>query len=107
MWYVYILESASHPSKFYTGFTSDLKRRLAEHNAENNKGHTTKYKPWKLHTYIAFINKQTAQNFEEYLKTSDDPKWEKIASAGRKFALQNFNNDKAVNELADLFSELK
>ncbi len=55
-----------------------------------------------------FINESNyIKKFEEYLKTSDDPKWEKIASAGRKFALQNFNNDKAVNELADLFSELK
>ncbi len=38
MWYVYILESESHSCKFYTGFTDDLKRRLKEHNADNNKG---------------------------------------------------------------------
>ncbi len=31
--YVYILESKSHPEEISIGFTKDLKRRLAEHNA--------------------------------------------------------------------------
>jgi predicted GIY-YIG superfamily endonuclease len=80
MWYVYILESESHTGKFYTGFTGDLKRRFAEHNAEKNTGHTAKYQPWKLHTYIAFSDKRTAQEFEVYLKTQ----------AGRQFQKQRF-----------------
>ena len=33
------------------------------------------------------------------------PKWEKIANAGRDYALENFNNDKAANSLADLMAE--
>lgn len=45
MWYVYILESEALSGKFYTGFTEDIKRRLAEHNAEKNTGHTAKYAP--------------------------------------------------------------
>ena len=78
MWYVYILESQSHIGKFYTGFTEDLKRRLTEHNAEGNSGHTTKYQPWKLHTYFAFSNKKIAQNFESYLKTQAGRRFQKL-----------------------------
>jgi len=78
MWYVYILESESHPGKFYTGFTGDLKRRFSEHNAEGNSGHTSKYKPWKLHTYIAFSDKKTAQDFEAYLKTQAGRRFQKL-----------------------------
>lgn len=78
MWYVYILESESHPGKFYTGFTNDLRRRYTEHNAEGNSGYTAKYQPWRLHTYIAFSNKKTAQRFEEYLKTQAGRRFQKL-----------------------------
>ena len=32
----------------------------------------------------------------------DNPKWEKIANSGRKYALSELNNDKAADSLADL-----
>jgi predicted GIY-YIG superfamily endonuclease len=83
MWYVYILKSDSHPNKFYTGFTEDLKRRFSEHNAQGNSGHTAKYQPWKLHMYLAFSDKESAQNFETYLKTQ----------AGRRFQKLRFKVD--------------
>jgi len=78
MWYVYILESDSAPGRFYTGFTNDLDRRLIEHNSTENKGHTAKYKPWKLHTFIGFTDKTTAQNFEKYLKTQAGRRFQKL-----------------------------
>lgn len=78
MWYVYILESKSYPQKFYTGFTENLKRRLTEHNAEGNSGHTAKYQPWKLHAYFAFSDKNTAQEFEVYLKTRAGRRFQKL-----------------------------
>jgi hypothetical protein len=40
------------------------------------------------------------------LNDVDNPKWEKIANAGREHALENLNNDKAVNDLVDLIEEL-
>ena len=83
MWYVYILESESHPGKFYTGFTEDLKHRLTEHNADGNFGHTAKCQPWKMHAYFAFSGKKTAQDFEAYLKTQ----------AGRRFQKLRFKVD--------------
>ena len=78
MWYVYIVESQSNSGKFYTGFTEDFKRRLTEHNAEGNSGHTAKYQPWKLHAYFAFSNKKTAQDFEAYLKTQAGRRFQKL-----------------------------
>lgn len=78
MWCVYILESQSHPGTFYTGMTNDLKRRLSEHNPAQNSGHIAKYQPWKLHTYIAFNDKNTAQEFEKYLKTQAGRRFQKL-----------------------------
>lgn len=54
-----------------------------------------------------FINeKNYKEKFEEYLSDYDNPKWEKIANNGRNFALNNFNNDAAVNSLVDLIKNL-
>ena len=44
--------------------------------------------------------------FEEFLNNPDDPKWEKIADAGRKYAINNFNNDKACNSLVSLMETM-
>ncbi|MCL5874955.1 MAG: GIY-YIG nuclease family protein [Candidatus Dependentiae bacterium] len=52
----------------YAGFTSDLKKRLSNHNYGTTP-HTDKYEPWKLIVYVAFEDKQKAIDFEEYLKS--------------------------------------
>ena len=44
--YVYILQSESNPSHFYTGRTADLRERLDRHNS-GKVPHTTKWKPWR------------------------------------------------------------
>jgi predicted GIY-YIG superfamily endonuclease len=69
MKYVYILYSNAFPDRHYTGITDDLKTRLAKHNA-GEVSHTSKYKPWKLKTYIAFSDEKRALAFEEYLKSA-------------------------------------
>jgi hypothetical protein len=43
--YVYILQSTSHPDRFYTGITNDLKDRLRRHNA-GQEPHSAKFGPW-------------------------------------------------------------
>jgi predicted GIY-YIG superfamily endonuclease len=53
MYYVYILQSLEDATKHYTGFTTDLKKRILKHN-NGEVPHTTKYKPWKIITYTAF-----------------------------------------------------
>ncbi|MCK4387001.1 MAG: GIY-YIG nuclease family protein [Candidatus Pacebacteria bacterium] len=67
MQYVYILQSQKDKS-YYIGSSSNLKNRLLAHNQHTVK--STKAKtPYKLIWYCAFINKETALNFEKYLKT--------------------------------------
>ena len=68
MFYTYILRSISHPEQRYIGSTSDLKSRLAKHNA-GEVPHTSKFKPWKVEAYFAFETKEKAAAFEAYLKT--------------------------------------
>ncbi|WP_369682548.1 GIY-YIG nuclease family protein [Asticcacaulis taihuensis] len=68
MWYVDILRSVSFPEQEYTGASSDLKRRLSDHNAGNSP-HTAKFAPWQLLWYCAFPDKMAALAFETYLKS--------------------------------------
>jgi putative endonuclease len=68
MRYLYLLRSKSFLDQHYVGITSDLKQRLAEHNA-GKSAHTSKYAPWKLVTYVAFSDVQKAEMFERYLKS--------------------------------------
>ena len=68
MFYVYLIKSISHPEQKYIGQTDDLKKRLKQHNAGYSI-HTAKYKPWELVNYFAFISKDAALEFEQYLKT--------------------------------------
>ena len=67
MKYVYILQSIDS-AHFYTGVTDDLRARLSKHNA-GEVPHTSKYKPWRLKTYVAFSDEKQAFNFEKYLKS--------------------------------------
>jgi len=72
MHYVYVLWNQVR-CEFYVGFTSDLKRRLAEHMSD--KVHTTKrYESLRLIFYEAFSSKSDAIRREQYLKTSKGKK---------------------------------
>lgn len=67
MYYVYILKNSS--GKYYTGVTTDLKRRLTEHN--NKQSDFTAWSgPYTLEWYSAFKEKSHAYAFEKYLKSS-------------------------------------
>lgn len=68
MRYVCLLQSEAFLDQRYVGVTSNLKQRLAEHNAGKSP-HTSKYLPWKLVTYVAFSDEQKAEIFERYLKS--------------------------------------
>ncbi len=68
MYYTYILKSKKD-KLFYTGYTSDLKSRLKEHN--NGKVTSTKNRlPVELVYYEACLNQQDATHREKYLKTA-------------------------------------
>jgi putative endonuclease len=66
-YYVYILHSINHYN-YYTGFTTDIKKRILKHN-NGEVPHTSKYKPWRIKNIIVFIEKEKALAFEKYLKS--------------------------------------
>ena len=68
MYYLYILHSQKD-NNFYTGTTSDLKRRIKEHNAGKTFS-TAPRRPFKLIYYEAYLLKEDAESREKYLKTS-------------------------------------
>ena len=68
MHYLYVLQSEKDHD-FYTGTTSDLKRRLKEHNDGKNFS-TAPRMPFNLIYYEAYILKEDAEAREKYLKTS-------------------------------------
>ena len=77
--YVYILVSEMDSDRHYVGSTSDLNARLAAHNS-GKVSHTSKFKPWRVETAIAFRSKEKASAFERYLKSG----------SGREFARRHF-----------------
>jgi predicted GIY-YIG superfamily endonuclease len=68
LYYVYLIESFSAQGQRYVGMTTDLKQCLLEHNAGKSP-HTSKFRPWRLTTYIAFTERAKAEAFERYLKS--------------------------------------
>ncbi len=65
-YYVYILQSGIDQS-FYIGYTQNIPKRLAEHNA--GKSHyTTRKIPWKLVYQESFNSKTEALIRERFLK---------------------------------------
>ena len=53
-----------------------------------------------------FINeKNYKEKFDEYILDLNNPKWRKIANAGREHAMKTFNNDEGVNSLIEFFKE--
>jgi putative endonuclease len=67
-YYVYVLLSEKD-HKFYIGITSDIKKRLEEHNS--GKVSTTRNRrPLKLIYWEGCLNQQDAAKREKYLKTT-------------------------------------
>jgi putative endonuclease len=86
MYYTYILRSENFPGQTYIGSNSDLRKRLAEHNAGKSI-HTNKFKPWNLMAYVALADKLLAETFERYLKTGSGRAFVKrhlLAQNGRR-----------------------
>ena len=65
--YLYLLRSRSHPKQRYVGLPTDLKKRIADHNARRSP-HTSRYAPWELVVAVYFSDCRKAEQFELYLK---------------------------------------
>ena len=66
--FVYVLKGTGSEPHFYVGRTSEVRARLAAHNA-GRCPHTARYRPWHLHVVIEFAEECTAILFERYLKS--------------------------------------
>jgi len=66
--YIYVLKSEID-NQLYTGYTSDLRQRLAEHNKGNVQS-TKNRRPLKLVYFEGCLNQQDATHREKYLKTT-------------------------------------
>jgi len=66
MYYVY--QIVDEDTKFYTGYTSDLRERIKRHNAGDNE--STKGKIWKLVYYEAYLSEKDAKRREKQIKDS-------------------------------------
>lgn len=66
MHHVYIIESNS--GKWYIGYTTDLRRRMQEHNDHKNLS-TSKDEEWHLIYCESYVEKMDALGRERYLKS--------------------------------------
>ena len=71
--YVYVIRSEKD-HRFYVGMTSDVSRRLKEHNS--GKARSTKaYRPWVLFFFEEYPERLSARKREKYLKSGYGRKW--------------------------------
>jgi len=73
MYYVYVLRSLKD-NLFYTGFTTDLDRRISEHNSKQQIS-TKNRIPFQLIYYEWCLNKEDAIVREKYLKSGMGKKY--------------------------------
>ena len=79
IYFVYCIRSVVDSEKYYVGLTTDIGRRLENHNAGGTVC-TKGFRPWNLVVYIAFDDICKAEMFEKYLKTG----------SGRVFCKKHF-----------------
>jgi predicted GIY-YIG superfamily endonuclease len=79
MMWVYLLRSERNPKRIYIGVTSDLEKRIDEHNTGKSTA-TYKFRPWVCEVKIWFKDEDRASRFETYLKSG----------SGRAFSNRHF-----------------
>ena len=86
--YVYVLESLQNGER-YIGYSSNLKRRLEEHN--KGKTFTTKFMiPFKLIYFEGCTHSEDAKRRENYLKTHQGRKFLGLRLIKYKYSRQAF-----------------
>ena len=86
MHYVYVLADLQ-TKKRYIGFTSDLRKRVAEHKGRRG-AKATKHGHWKLVYYEAFASKADAIQRERRLKQDGRARYQLMRRIGRSLAGQ-------------------
>ena len=81
MYYVYVLENQNDKS-WYIGYSSDLKKRVTQHQTGQGGETTKKKQSWRLIYYEAYLNKKDAEGRERFLKSG----------SGRKYLKKQLSN---------------
>ena len=66
MYYVYVLFNEDNPKDTYVGYSSDLRKRVLQHNSDMNS--STQGRRWKLVYYEAYLSERAARDRERKLK---------------------------------------
>jgi predicted GIY-YIG superfamily endonuclease len=77
--FVYVLRSVRNRDHYYVGLTSNVNRRVDEHNRGESR-YTSGLRPWELVVSLEFSKAASAAAFERHLKTG----------SGRAFAKRHF-----------------
>lgn len=67
MYFVYVIQSTRNEARLYIGVTSNLRRRLKEHNSKFNTGYTRGSK-WRVLYIEGYMRKDIAYCRESRLK---------------------------------------
>jgi len=76
-WFVYILRCSNNC--LYTGITTDVRKRLAVHNAGKGSAYVRAHRPAKLVAFSKTVSRSSASKLEYSVKALSRPK--KIALA--------------------------
>ena len=67
MYFIYILKSLKN-NKYYIGYSSDINRRLVEHNNGKSK-YSKLYRPWVIYYFERFETEKEAMSRERQIKS--------------------------------------
>ncbi len=81
MYWIYLLENQNDKS-WYIGYTSDLKKRLKEHQTGQGGKTTKKKQNWVLIYCEGYLTKKDAEGRERFLKSG----------SGRRYLKKQINN---------------
>ena len=85
--YMYVVECRDE--SYYTGYTTDVKRRLAVHNSGKGAKYTRARLPVKLIYVEGFASKEDAMSAEALFKRKKRPQKERFLSENQEKNLVN------------------
>lgn len=86
MYYVvYFIESIKWPDRHYIGYTTDIKKRIKNHN-QGIVISTKKFKPWKLIYAELYLDEKDAKGRERFLKSGSG--WKFLKKQLKHFLLK-------------------
>jgi putative endonuclease len=99
MWSVYVLQS-SQDGKRYIGISSDVQRRITEHNAGRTRS-TKGHRPFELIYKESFTTRSEARERELYFKTAAGRRFLDKTQTNRSEGVKSAGVDQLVTRLTE------